>query len=235
MKRIKIVKFLLATLLFVAGIYISSYSRNTVTPAEEENQRLDLYLRSDIAYVSEMFFDESLLDFGVQPALTQRELDILDALIDRIDPAIRREFDQKYLTWLICWASPDLMPEQFTDMRQLLNCNGQEFQDLLEFCREQDDDIFLLLYQLAARATCPYDQMLLLPAYDLLDNFPEFNRYWREVDLSLQNEKPNLQNRTCNESTIWQTRKILETKYGYTYTNGLKVFFDTRKMLEKSF
>jgi len=71
----------------------------------------------------------------------------------------------------------------------------------------------------------------LQPAFDLLDNFPEFSSYWREVDLSLQKEKPNLKDRTCNESTIWYTRKILETKYGYTYTGELTNLFDTRKML----
>jgi len=204
-----------------------------VVAVEEEIQRVDLYVRSDNVFVSEMFFDESLLSFGVQPALTQRELDFLDALTDRIDPAVRRAFDQKYMMWLLCWTPLASIHEQFADVRQLLKCNGREFQDLLEFCRQQDDDIFLLLYQLAARAACPYDQWLLYPANELLDDFPEFYKYWREVDLSLQNEKPNLKNRTCNESTIWYTRKILETKYGYTYTSGLKVMFDTQKMLEK--
>jgi len=234
MKMIKIIKYLLVTFLLVTGMFISSYSRNTVAPTEEEIQRLDLYVRSDNAFVSGMFLDENLFDFGVQPALTNRELNILDALADRIAPDVRREFDQKYMAWLICWTPLDSMPDQYADVRQLLKCNGQEFQELLDFCRQQDDDIFLLLYQLAARASCPYDQLLLHPAYDLLDNFPEFSKYWREVDLSLQNEKPNLKNRTCNESTIWYTRKILETKYGYTYTSGLKVFFDTRRMVEKS-
>ena len=234
MKRINIVKYLLVTLLLVAGIFISSYSRNTEAPEEEQIQRLDLYIRSDNVFVSEMFLDESMLRFGVQPALTNRELDILDALTERIAPNIRREFDQKYMAWLICWTPLDSIPDPYADVRQFLNCNGHEFQDLLKFCRQQDDDIFLLLYQLAARATCPYDQWLLYPANELLDNFPEFEKYWQEVDQSLQNEKPNLKNRTCNESTIWYTRKILETKYGCTYTSGLIVMFDTRKMLAKS-
>lgn len=233
MKTINIIKYLLITVLLIFGAFFSSCSMKTVAP-EEQMQRLDLYVHSDNIYVSEMFFDESMLDFGIQPSLTRRELEILDALADRIDPEVRREFDQKYMAWLICWAPLDLIPELDADVRLSLKCNGHEFMDLLDFCRQQDDDIFLLLYQLAARATCPYDQLLLHPAYDLLDNFPEFNKYWREVDLSLENEKPDLKNRTCNESTIWYTRKILETKYGYTYTSGLKAMFDTRKMLQIS-
>jgi len=234
MKMVKIIKYLSVIFLLVTGIFISSYSRNTEALVEEQIQRLDLYVRSDNVFVSEMFLDESMLNFSVQPALTNRELGILDALTDRIAPHVRREFDQRYLAWLICWAPLDSMPKQFADVRQLLKCNGHEFQDLLEFCRQQDEDMFLLLYQLAVRAICPYDQWLLYPANELLDNFPEFNKYWQEVDLSLQNEKPNVKNRTCSESTIWHIRKILETKYGCTYTSGLKVLFDTRRMLQQS-
>jgi hypothetical protein len=182
-----------------------------------------------------MFYDGAAANCGVQPALTRKELDILDGLADKISPEVREQFDNKYTAWLYCWAAPlDSLPVSKDITRQLLKCNGLEFQELIEFCRQQkDDDVFLLLYQLAARATCPYDQLLLHPAHELLENFPEFNKYWREVDMALQKEKPDFaRNRTCNEKTIWYTRKILETKYGCTYTNGLTALFDTRKMLE---
>jgi hypothetical protein len=182
-------------------------------------------------YIAGMFSDESMPDYDMQPALTQKELDILDALADRINLEVRKEFDRKYIAWLNCWAPLDSMPVREDATRQLLKCNGAEFQELIEFCRQQDSDIFLLLYQLAARASCPYDRLLLHPVHDLLGTFPEFSKYWSEVDMSLQKEKPDLKNRKCNESTIWYTRKILETKYGYTYASGLTVLFDTRKML----
>jgi hypothetical protein len=178
-----------------------------------------------------MFYEEDVLNSGIQPALTQKEVDILDALADRIDPEVRKGFDQKYTTWLYCWAPLDSLPVYDENARLSLKCTGREFQELIEFCRQQDDEIFLLLYQLAARAQCPYDRYLLVPAYELLENFPEFYTYWREVDLSLQREKPDLRNRTCNESTIWYTRKFLETRYGYTYTNELTNLFDARRML----
>jgi len=181
-----------------------------------------------------MFFDESTLNIGIQPALMQKELDILDMLADRIDPEVRRVFDQKYIAWLYCWVPLNSMPVEKDSARMLLKCNGMEFQELIEFCRQQNDDIFLLFYQLAARAHCQYDRILLEPAFDLLDDFPEFNNYWHEVDLALQKEKPDLKHRTCNESTIWYTRKILETKYGLTYTNELTNLFDTRKLLLKT-
>ena len=230
MKIIELFKYLTITFLLISGIFFSSYFRKTdVSP--DQRQRLDLYVHSDNVYISGMFFDESMLGYGVQPALTHKELDILDALSFRIDPEVRKEFDQKYTAWLYCWTPLESIPEQDVAVRQSLKCNGQEFQELLNFCRQQDDDILLLLYQLAARASCPYDQLLLHPAYDLLENFPEFGKYWREVDLSLQREKPDLKNRTCNESTIWHTRKFLEAKYGYTYTRGLTALFDTRKIL----
>jgi hypothetical protein len=182
-------------------------------------------------YIAGMFSDESMSDCGVQPALTHKELDMLDALADRINPEVRKEFDQKYTAWLNCWTPLDSMPAREDATRKLLKCNGVEFHELIGFCRQQDDDIFLLLYQLAARASCPYDRLLLHPVRDLWGIFPELNKYWREVDMSLQKEKPDLKNRTCNESTIWYTRKILETKYGYTYASGLTALFDTRKML----
>jgi hypothetical protein len=179
-----------------------------------------------------MFYEESILGSGVQPALTQKEVVFLDALADRIDLQVRKNFDQKYIAWLHCWASVplDSLPQLDDCARLTLKCNGSEFQELIEFCKQQNDDIFLLLYQLAARAQCPYDRLLMEPAYDLLDNFPEFRKYWREVDLSLQREKPE-KNRTCNESTIWYTRKFLETKYGYSHTSGLSNLFETSKLL----
>ena len=214
----------------ILGMIIASCSRQ-VTVSLEQMQRLDTYVHSENEYISGMFFNESILNSGVQPSLIQKELDFLDALADRIAPEVRRIFDQKYTAWLNCWIPLDSLPIHEDDERQLLKCNGREFQDLIEFCKQQNDDVFLLLYQLAARATCPYDRLLLQPAYDLLENFPEFNKYWREVDLSLQKEKPDWMDRTCNECTIWYTRKILETKYGYTYTSGLTNLFDTRKML----
>ena len=218
-------------LFLVAGMVMASCSNRNVVSLDQ-TQRLNLYVHSENEYVAGMFFEEDMLNRGVQPALTQKEVDILDALAGRISPDVRRSFDQKYTLWLYCWAAPiDSLPFVDEDARVALKCSGTEFQDLIEFCRQQDDEIFLLLYQLAARAQCPYDQLLLQPAFDLLDNFPEFNKYWREVDLSLQREKPYLKNRICNESTIWYTRKFLETKYGLTYTNELTNLFDKRKLL----
>jgi hypothetical protein len=223
-------KYLTITLFLASGVLMASCTHRTVLPLEQK-QRIDSYVHSENGYISEMFFKENLLSSSLQPALTDKELEILDVLVNRIDPEVRNVFDRKYTAWLYCWTPYNPISVQEDDEQDLLKCNGEEFQELIEFCRQQDDEIFLLLFQLAARATCPYDRWLLRPAQDLLDNFPEFNAYWREVDLSLQKEKPELKYRTCNESTIWQTRKILETKYGYTYTSGLTTFFDTRKML----
>jgi len=232
MALVKYYKYLVIIFFLISETCFVSCSRRNIV-LTDQIQRLDAYINSDNAYISEMFFDEREVNYGVQPALTRKELDILDALVDRISPEIRDQFDEKYTAWLYCWAlAPlDSLPTRKDVTRQLLKCNGSEFKELIEFCRQQDDEIFLLLYQLAARASCPYDQYLLHPVQDLLGSFPEFNKYWREVDLSLQKEKPDLKNRTCNESTIWYTRKILETKYGYTYTSGLTALFDTRKML----
>ena len=228
----KFLKHLIIVLSIVTGIAVTSCSKRTVL-SSDQIQRIESYVHSDNEHIARMFFNESKLNCGVQPDLTQKELDILDALSDRIDPEVRKGFDQRYTAWLDCWTRTpfDSEPVHEDAERQLLKCNGAEFQELIEFCRQQNDEIFLLLYQLAARASCPYDRLLLRPAYDLLENFPEFSKYWREVDLSLQKEKPDLKNRICNESTIWETRIILENKYGYTYTSGLTSLFDTRKML----
>ena len=231
MRVLRFNQYLVVIFFFISGTGVVSCTKRNVVL--DQMQRLNVYVNSDNTYISEMFFDENAIKCGVQPALTQKELDILDALVDRISPKVLGQFDQKYTAWLYCWAlAPlDSLPTRKDVTRQLLKCNGSEFMELIEFCRQQDDEIFLLLYQLAVRASCPYDQLLLHPVHDLLGDFPEFNKYWREVDLSLQKEKPELKNRTCNESTIWYTRKILETKYGYTYTSGLTTLFDTRKML----
>jgi len=198
----------------------------------DQTQRLNLYIQSENEHIAGMFFEENIMNSGVQPALTQKEVNILDALADRIEPEVRKNFDKKYNAWLYCWAlTPlDSLPLFDEDAQLVLKCNGREFQDLIEFCRQQDDEIFLLLYQLAARAQCPYDRLLLHPATALLESFPEFNQYWRDVDLSLQREKPE-KYRTCNESTIWYTRKFLETKYGLTYANELTNLFDRRSIL----
>jgi len=197
----------------------------------EQAQRLDAYINSENHFISGMFFDESVMKSGLQPSLLQKELNVIDALADKIPADVRALFDKKYTAWLNCWTPLDLLPNHDDCLRQLLNCNGFEFRELIEFCRQQDDDIFLLLFQLAARASCPYDRMLLQPAFDLLEDFPEFKAYWSETDLSLQKEKPDMKYRICNELTIWNTRKILESKYGYTYTSELTNMFDTRKFL----
>ena len=230
MKTCWVIKYWAIALIFVSELFFVSCSKNVVV-SPEQIQRLNAYIHSDNKYISGIFLSEKILNSGVQPALMQKELDFLDALSDRIDPEVRSTFDQKFAAWLNCWVPLDSLPHNEDIERELLKCNGKEFQELIGFCKQQNDDIFLLLYQLAARATCPYDRLLLQPAYDLLENFPEFNKYWREVDFSLEKEKPDLENRTCNESTILYTRKILETKYGFTYASGLTNLFDTRKML----
>jgi len=227
----KFVKCLIIIVWALSGIIISSCSRENVISLDQI-QRLNSYVYSNNEYIAEMFFDESNSIGGVQPALTKKEMNILDALADRIDADVRQSFDQKYTAWLNCWTPLNSELVHQDSEQQLLKCNGKEFQELIEFCRQQSDEIFLLLYQLAARANCPFDNFLLHPVHHLLDTFPEFSKYWRDVDFSLQKEKPDeFKHRTCNESTIWQTRKILETKYGYTYTSGLTSLFDTRKML----
>ena len=223
-------KCLIINIPLIAGIFLTSCSKRTVVSLEQI-QRVDAYVHSEDEHIADMFSGENKLPACMQPALTQKELDILDALADRIDPEVRKEFDQKYTAWLDCWTPFDSIPFHYYSERQVLKCNGQEFQELIEFCRQQNDDIFLLLYQLAVRANCPYDRLLLYPVQDLLENFPEFSNYWREVDLSLKKEKPDTEDRTCKEYTIWHARKTLETQYGYTYTSGLTTLFDTRKML----
>jgi len=215
MNTIKVLKHMIIIFFLVGGIIISSCSRKNVVSLEQ-TLRLDSYVYSENESVAEMFSKENISLSGLQPALTQKELDILDALVDRIDSEVFWEFDQKYTAWLYCWAPLDSLPVQIEVQRQLLKCNGMEFQELIDFCRRQNEDVFLLFCQLAARAYCPYDQFLLHPVYDLLAYFPEFNDHWQEVDESLQKEKPKVQNRTCNESTIWYIRKILESKNRYT-------------------
>jgi len=202
--------------LFAMGIMFFYCNKNNFVLLNQSH-RLDSYVNSDIEYIANMFFDENMFALGIQPALTNRELYMLDLLVDRIEPEVRNEFDQKYFAWLICWSPLDSFPEDISSIRESLKCNGQEFMELIDFCKGQSDDVFLLFYQLAARANCPYDQLLLHPTNDLLNNFPDFNAYWQEVDLSLQKEKPQLKNRTCNEPTIWYIRKILESKYENTF------------------
>lgn len=202
------------------GTIIISCSNNRAVVLLNQMQRLDSYVNSDNEHIAEMFNDDKSV-CAIQPALINRELYMLDELVEKIAPEVRDEFDKKFFTWLICWSPLDSIPDDITEVRQSLKCNGQEFKELTDFCKNQGDDVVLLFYQLAARASCPYDQLLLHPVYELLNNFPDFNAYWQEVSLSLQKEKPDLNNRTCNEQTIWYIRKILESKYGYTYLSQL--------------
>jgi hypothetical protein len=214
MRKYTWVQSLVSLLFLVAGVVVTSCTRGVAMLPEQEN-RVIAYAHSPNERIAAIFYEENVLNSGIQPALTQKELNILDELVGRIDLDILSGFDQRFTAWLDCWIPHESIPVHTYNVRQLLKCNGKEFQQLVEFCRMQDDSILLLLYQLAARARCPYDQLLLHPAHDLLENFPEFNACWQDVNRSLQNEKPNLEDRTCNESTIWHIRKILEAKYGY--------------------
>ena len=220
----------LIILFIIASVTLMNSCTNKAVISEDQIARLNMYINSENQYIAEMFSDD-VDGFGVQPALTQKELVILDLLVDRIPEDVRKGFDRKYTAWLNCWVPLDLMPDHMDITRQLLKCDGTEFKELIDYCKQQDDDVILLLCQVASRADCPYDQFLLHPVNDLLSNFPEFNNYWNEVGISLQNEKPDFKNRTCNESTIWYTRKILEARYGYTYSSGLVTLFNTQKML----
>lgn len=212
--------------LIFAGIFVSCSGRHDAVPQAGQPGRLDVYLNSSNEYVAAMFSPEkSTGNSSMQPALTQTELDILDALANRLPADICHGFDQKIMAWLKSWIHTD--PQLLHgDTRHLLKCNQAEYHNLIDFCRQQGEEVLVLFHQLAARAGCPYDRFLLQPVHDLENHFPEFGQYWKNITLTLENEKPNLEDRTCNEATIWYTRKILESRYGYTYANRLSAIFD---------
>ncbi|MDR1864860.1 MAG: hypothetical protein LBR08_04740 [Bacteroidales bacterium] len=202
---------------------------NGIHISEGWQNRLKTYLHADNTWV-DVIFSENDMAKGVQPALTQVEFNILDVLATRIDDEVCLEFDRKCAAWMSCWAHID--PEELLDNpHQALKCNEAEYQELLSFCKQQDENVILLFYQLIARANCPYDQFLLRPILDLSERFPEYRQYWEGINQALMREKPELENRKCNEATIWYTRKMLEDKYGYTYASRLSSLFDTRKLL----
>ena len=130
MKTCLVVKYLIITLCVASVIFLESCSKKVVISLEQI-QRLDSYVHSKNEYISGMFFNKEMLNIGVQPALMQKELDFLDALADRIDPEVRKVFDQKYTAWLNCWVPLDSLPLHEDDERQLLKCNGKEFQELI--------------------------------------------------------------------------------------------------------
>jgi hypothetical protein len=196
---------------------------------EIPSKRLEIYFHSDNRNIASLFPFQNTVECCIQPALTRTELEILDALADAIDPEIQRNFDGKFILWLNSWIYQDIDSVLQEDMRRFLKCDKAEYRDLIAFCRSQDENVFLLFFQLAVRADCPYDQFLLYPVRDLLRAFPEYGERWDEVNLSMQNEKPGMEKRACNEFTIWHTRSILETKY--RYTSRLAALFDGRKML----
>lgn len=187
-----------------------------------------MYTDSENTDIASLFISEDIADCCIQPALTRVEYEILDGLVNRIDFEKCEAFDKKCMAWLSTWAHKDIC-DSTDNFHDLLNGNSAEFHDLIGFCEQQSEEIFLLFYQLANRAKCPYDKLLLYPLHGLASVFPEFGKLWNDVNIALQNEKPNMENRTCNEGTIWHTRKILETRYGYA--TRLSALFDTRKVL----
>ncbi|MDR2036694.1 MAG: hypothetical protein LBQ60_02085 [Bacteroidales bacterium] len=217
---------------FILGLFILPaffVACSEIKQPQKEHSRLEAYFHSENEEVSALFCNEEINE-RIQPALTQTELKVLDILAETVGPEVTNEFDNKYLAWLNSWAGVDQY-SLVNNPYYALKCNEAAYHDLIEFCRRQNENVLLLFYQLAARADCPYDQFLLRPTHDLFENFPEFGQYWEGVNMALQNEKPDLENRKCNETTIWYTRKILETKYGYTYASRLSSIFDTRKLL----
>jgi hypothetical protein len=209
----------------LASFALGACSNKLVIPAD----RLTTYLDSGNECFEAIFSNEHVIE-GVQPVLTKTEINILDALAARIGKDICREFDYKCLCWMSCWAHLD-PATLMSNPQYALRCNEAEYRDLIDFCKQQDEQILLLFYQLAARASCPYDQFLLRPIIDLSESFPEYEQFRKNINRALINEKPDLDDRKCNETTIWYTRKILETKYGYTYASRLSSLFDSRKLL----
>ncbi|MDR3093902.1 MAG: hypothetical protein LBU62_04580 [Bacteroidales bacterium] len=206
--------------------YACSPKNNVVS--EEQLCRAQTYFQSENEDFEVIF--TSGTEVNVQPKLTGTELSILDALASKIDKNVCQEFDNKCLNWMSCWAhiSAD---ELMANPQYALRCNEAEYRDLIDFCSQQDENILLLFYQLVAHANCPYDQLLLRPIMDLIDVFPEYGRLWDDINRELKAEKPDISMRTCNETTIWFVRKMLETKYHYNYTNRLASLFDSRRLL----
>ncbi len=209
---------------FIAGLALTSCSMNKA-PEINEQDRLGSYLYSKDTLVSCLFADFHVAE--VQPALTASELNLLDNLVDQIDPNVKHEFDNYYKAWMNTWIHPN-EHQKDTELYFKLNCYRPEDQNLINFCLKQNDYIILLFFQLAARAECPYDEYLLFPTHDLYKQFSEFNACWEEVNALLESQKPN---RMCNEPVIWCTRKILEVKYDYSYTSKLATLFSTHKLL----
>jgi hypothetical protein len=195
----------------------------------EQQKRAQIYFQSGNEDFETIFTGEEEVA-RIQPKLTGTELYILDALVSKIDNKICQEFDNKCLNWMSCWANVSV-DELMGNPEFALRCNEAEYLDLINFCSQQDEDILLLFYQLVARANCPYDQLLLRPIMDLTAVFPQYGRYWDDINKDLMAEKPEVSMRTCNETTIWYIRKILETKCRYTYTDRLTSLFDTRRLL----
>ncbi|MDR1667512.1 MAG: hypothetical protein LBS03_07475 [Bacteroidales bacterium] len=196
---------------------------------ENQAERLNTYLDSEHPYFSRMFSHDDVVE-TVQPVFTRTELFILDALVSRIDPEVCRTFDDKCRKWIKCWMDADT--EMLVENPQfVLKCNESEYLDMIRYCEQQDESVVLLFFQLAVRAHCPYDQCLMRPVLDLMNRFPPYARYWETVNYGLFSEKPNLADRKCNETTIWYTRKVLESEYGYTYLNRLASLIDARRLM----
>jgi hypothetical protein len=211
------------------ALLCAACSTGSVIP-ENQSDRLNDYLDSGHSSFSRMFSHEEVIE-TVQPVFTGTERFILDALVSRIDPDVCRAFDEKFQKWLKCWIDVDagvlMANPQF-----VLKCNESEYLDMIRFCKQQEDDnVILMFLQLAVRAHCPYDQCLIRPVLDLTDRFPQYARYWESVNQGLLDEKPNLVDRKCNETTVWYARKVLETEYGYNYLSRLASLLGSRKLL----
>ncbi|MDR1672233.1 MAG: hypothetical protein LBS09_02030 [Bacteroidales bacterium] len=200
----------------------------SVKHPERQNSTI-FYSASDIEHLNVVFVQREANETDrVQPVLTQIEYDILDVLAERIDPATRLEFDDKCLQWMSCWMYTDT-ETLLENPQYALKCNEKEYKELIRFCAQQDEHIMLLFCRLAAHSKCPYDRFLMRPVLDLSEHFPEYRRFWNEINAALIKEKPT--SSTCNETTIWYMRKILESKYGYTYASRLMAVFDAERLL----
>lgn len=195
-------------LISLVGLVLCSCGQATQSTPDA---RLNEYIQSNDNNISTMF---STYDYNeasrLQPALTGKEINTVDALVNNIPQEVVEEFDSLYTRWIQCW-SQQVAGVLGSEMDEnALICTGQEYEDLIAFCNQQDERVLLLFYQLASRAEYPYNRLLIYPIETIMTNFPEAQNILISTKQSLERNKPQS---TSDEIMIWQLRAMLSKRF----------------------
>lgn len=211
------IKNVLLTLVFIATLACSKSNEGTTSSANNRNSNrvneLTAILKSTFAADTskntsgQPATEEPAPDKSVQMHLERADSLKLEALVLKINGTLVNEFDKKVKAWIIFCKKQ--LGTQIASSYVGLACKGtNEYNEVLNFCKSNEKDGLLLLFQLVNHADCLSTRSLRSFLSDLIQSDPELQASSKEA----AEEWPfaDVATTPCNAQPILFISKVLK-------------------------